>query len=237
MVEEKAIRRNRSFGRKHGRKLRTPQKNLLEERLPALSISLLKTGRLDPTTLFPDKKAIWLEIGFGRGEHLAAQARAHPDIGCIGCEVYISGIAKLLQQLEDQDTDNIRFFTDDARLLLDALPPASLARIFILFADPWPKKRHHKRRLINHDTLSQLTTLLAPGGKLRIASDHREYIRWILVHMHTHPDLIWQAQKASDWHTPPPDHHQTRYEQKARAEEKIPIFLDFIRKKAHNTSE
>ncbi|MBF0562853.1 MAG: tRNA (guanosine(46)-N7)-methyltransferase TrmB, partial [Alphaproteobacteria bacterium] len=148
----------RSFGRRKGKKLRPGRSALLETLLPRLAIPRPAAGvGLDPWALFPEPlRAIWLEVGFGGGEHLAAQAGAHPDVGLIGCEVFVNGIASLLRHLDVDGLENVRVFPDDARLLLPALPERSLERIFVLFPDPWPKKRHAHRRFIGPATLDLL---------------------------------------------------------------------------------
>ncbi len=139
------------------------------------------SGRIDPADLFPDRRPLWLEIGFGGGEHLAEQAAAHPDRGLIGCEPYISGVARLLALAEAQGLTNLRIVVDDARLLLEALPDGCLERIFVLFPDPWPKARHHKRRIVNPATAAQFARLLQPGGELRLATDDMSYARAMLL--------------------------------------------------------
>src|SRR5947208_5720896 len=151
----------RLYGRRRARPLRPGQRRLREELLPRLAIALPAAGPLGVRSQFPmPVAAVWLEIGFGAGEHLAAQAEHHPDIGFIGCEVFEDGIVRLLGEVVRRGLGNVRLFTDDARLLLAALPPASLSRVFVLFPDPWPKRRHHKRRLIAPATLDLLATVI-----------------------------------------------------------------------------
>jgi tRNA (guanine-N7-)-methyltransferase len=174
--------------------------------------------------------AVALEIGFGAGEHLAAQAAAHPETGFIGSEVFENGIAKLLAEIEPRRLSNIRLFLDDARLLLAALREASLTRVFILFPDPWPKLRHHKRRIVSRATLDALARVMTDGAELRLATDDRGYLAWMLEHATGHPDFEWLAQRPEDWRTRPVDWPATRYEQKAFAAGRSPTFLRFRRR-------
>jgi len=186
---------------------------------------------LDPTPLFvPAPSAVWLEIGFGGGEHLAAQATRNPGVGLIGCEPYVNGIAQLLVRIRDQKLGNVRVFADDAHRLLAALPNRSLARVFLLFPDPWPKRRHHKRRFIRPETVAIFARLLAPGGELRVATDHPALGRWALFHVLGHGDFAWPAQSAADWRKPPADWVETRYEAKAKADGSVVYYLRFFRR-------
>ena len=187
-------------------------------------------GRFDPAAFFATPpEAIALEIGFGAGEHLAAQAAAAPHQGFIGCEVFENGVVKLLADIQRQGLGNIRLFIDDARLLLAALPEAALARVFILFPDPWPKLRHHKRRIVAPATLDRLASAIVDGGELRLATDDPGYLRWMLEHMTRHRDFEWLARRPGDWRERPADWPATRYEGKARAAGRQPAFLRFRR--------
>ena len=200
--------------------------------MPRLAIALPQSGSLDPASLFPKPPpAVWLEIGFGGGEHLADQADAHPEIGLIGCEVFENGIARLVGEIAHRDLRNIRIFSDDARLLLDALMPVSLGRVFILFPDPWPKQRHHKRRLVEPSVLDRLAVVMQPGAELRLATDDRDYLLWMLEHATAHPGFEWLARAAADWRERPPDWPATRYEAKARAAGRTPFFFRFVRRR------
>jgi tRNA (guanine-N7-)-methyltransferase len=231
MSEGGLFERRRIYGRRRGRPLRAGRERLAAELLPRLAIALPEQGLLDPVRLFDGPPAaIWLEIGFGGGEHLAAQAEAHPDIGFIGCEVFENGVARLLAEIARRELRNIRIFADDARLLLDRLPAASLQRVFILFPDPWPKQRHHKRRLVGKPTLDRLAQLLTPGGELRLATDHPDYLAWMLEHATRHPQFTWAARRPADWRERPPDWPPTRYETKARESGRTPAFLRFVRR-------
>lgn len=219
------------YGRKSGPALGAKAKERLERQLPALALSLPETGDLDPRALFsPPRAGIWLEIGFGGGEHLARQAAANPDVGLIGVEPYLDGVARLSRLIGAEGLDNIRLFVDDARLLLDRLPEASLERIFVLFADPWPKKRHWKRRIVNTQTTARFADLLADGGELRLATDDPGYWRWILAHLLAEPRLAWQVTRPRDWRERTPDWPSTRYEEKALASGRRPVFLRFRRR-------
>lgn len=217
------------YGRRQGRPLRAAQQRLLAERLPAYEVDL--AAATNPSALFdPPRRRIWLEIGFGGGEHLAAQAATHPEVGLIGCEPFVNGVAKLLRRVELGRIENIRIFADDARALLDALPDASVERCFILFPDPWPKTRHHRRRIVSPETLDALARILTDGGLLRLASDHRGYVRWILFHATRHDAFEWRARGASDWRTRPRDWPATRYEEKAAARGVDSVYLEFARR-------
>jgi tRNA (guanine-N7-)-methyltransferase len=221
----------RIYGRRRGRPLRPGRQHLTETLLPQLAIALPEHGLLDPTALFARPVVqTWLEIGFGAGEHLAEQAEQHPDIGFIGCEVFENGVARLLGEIDRRGLSNIRIFADDARLLLDALPERSVGRVFILFPDPWPKQRHHKRRLVAPATLDRLAVLMPLGAELRLATDDRDYLVWMLEHVTAHPDFSWLARRPADWRNRPADWPATRYEQKARAAGRNPAFLRFVRR-------
>jgi len=221
------------YGRRHGRKLRPGRRTLLDERLPRLAVTLPATGEeLDLARLFgAPPPALWLEIGFGAGEHLAAQAASHPGIAFIGAEVFVNGIASLLDHLDRRGLSNVRLFPDDARLLLPALPAASLDRVFLLFPDPWPKHRHAARRFVCRANLDRLARLMRPGAELRIASDDPGHIAWALGQALAHPAFAWLARSADDWRHPPPDWAATRYEGKALAAGRRPAYLRFRRRR------
>ncbi len=205
----------RLHGRRHGKKLKPGRRRLVETLLPRLRVPLDAAG--DPAALFASPPAdLWLEIGFGGGEHLAAQARLRPDVGFIGCEPFLNGVSRLLAEIEaDSRLANIRLFDDDARRLLDVLPDACLGRVFLLFPDPWPKARHAKRRFINPDNLTQLAGVMADRAELRMASDHMGLIAWSLEQVARHPDFTWTARRPADWRCRPADAVETRYEAKA----------------------
>jgi tRNA (guanine-N7-)-methyltransferase len=224
------------YGRRRGRPLRRDQQGLIDTLLPRLAVTLPESGPLDPAALFDPAlfdqgpREIWLEIGFGGGEHLAAQAAAHRDIGMIGCEVFENGIAKLLGEIVRQDLANLRILTDDARLLLAALPDRSIGRVFILFPDPWPKLRHHKRRIVTRQTLDALAALMKDGAELRLATDDVDYLGWMLARVPVHPAFAWLAEGPADWRVRPSDWPATRYEAKAIAAGRLPYFLRLRRR-------
>lgn len=204
--------RRQLYGRRKGPKLSAHQQHLVDTLLPTLALKLEQ--RADPKTYFDDIDDVWLEVGFGAGEHLLWQARAHPRVGMIGAEPYISGVAKLLSKIDEDPTPNIRLHTDDARDIIDALPDASLGCVFILFPDPWPKTRHHKRRFVQTDLLDRLARVMKPGAELRFASDDAPYFEWTLERVCAHPAFEWMAACSADWLTRPEGWPQTRYEAK-----------------------
>lgn len=225
--------RARFYGRRKGRRLRQGRQRLVGELLPRLAVPHPGpgAGRLDPRGLFARSlRDIWMEIGFGAGEHLLAQARQHRDVGFIGCEPYLNGVAALLPRIAAEGIDTIRIFPEDARLLLPGLAGASLGRVFVLFPDPWPKARHHERRLIGPETIRELARLLRPGGELRLASDHPGYVRWMLEHLTRQPSpFLWLARRPGDWRTRPDDGFATRYEEKAVTLGAACAYLRFVR--------
>lgn len=220
------------YGRRQGRRLRSGRQRLIDELLPRLRLDLAPAGgRIDPFALFPTRPAaLWLEIGFGGGEHLAAQAARHPEIGFLGSEVFVNGVASLLGAVERDRLDNVRLWPDDARPLIDALPDACLARVFLLFPDPWPKRRHAFRRFIGPANLDRLARVMAPGAELRVASDDAGYVAWSLAQLRRHPAFRWTARRADDWRRPPADWAPTRYEAKAIAAGRRPAYLCFARR-------
>ena len=218
------------YGRRRGRALRAGQRERQTTLLPRLSFELPQGGLLDPASLFAEPPSqIWLEIGFGGGEHLAGQAERHPETGFIGCEVFENGVVKLLGEVERRRLANVRVYADDARPLLAALAPRSIARVFILFPDPWPKPRHHKRRLIQAATLDRLAEIMLDGAELRLATDDPSYLAWMLEHATAHPAFSWTARGPGDWRERPEDWPATRYEEKARKAGRTPVFLRFQR--------
>ena len=223
------LRRRQVWGRRHGPRLRPGRQALLDTRLPDLAITLPPSGRLDPAGLFASPREVWLEIGFGGGEHLAAQAAAHPGIGFLGVEPFVNGVAKLLREVRAGGLGNVRVLRDDARLLLGVLPTASLDRVDVLFPDPWPKLRHHKRRIVNGATLAELARVIRPGGALRLATDDPDYARWMLAAVLAEPRFVWTARRPDDWREPPADWVPTRYEAKARQAGRRPVFLGLRR--------
>ncbi len=219
------------YGRRLGRPLRPGRQALMDGLLPRLRFGLPPDGRLDPAALFARPPAsLWLEIGFGGGEHLAAQAARHPEIGFIGSEVFVNGVAALLGLVDRAGLGNVRIWPDDARPLIDALPDSCLARVFLLFPDPWPKRRHAFRRFIGPANLDRLARVMAPGAELRVASDDAGYVAWTLAQVRRHPAFRWTARRADDWRRPPADWAPTRYEAKAVAAGRRPAYLCFRRR-------
>jgi len=219
-------------GRRRGRPLRVARANLMETLLPRLALTTPEPGTiLEPASLFPAPVSdVWLEVGFGGGEHLAAQAAAHGDVGLIGCEPFLNGVSSLLGQVERLGLSNVRILADDSRPLIDALPEASIGRAFVLFGDPWPKRRHQERRFIGPANLARLARVLKPGAELRLASDEPGLIRWMLEHTWSHPAFEWLARQADDWRVRGADWPPTRYEQKALEAGRRPVFLRFRRR-------
>jgi tRNA (guanine-N7-)-methyltransferase len=218
-------------GRRQGRPLRKNRRALVERLLPELSIDPDALPD-SPADLFPVRvREVWLEVGFGGGEHLLYQATQNPDIGIIGCEPFLNGVARLLSDMEKSDPRprNIRLLPGDARPLLDQLPDNSIARVFVLFPDPWPKKRHHRRRFVAPEQLDALERVMPAGAELRLATDHMEYLRWMLFYMLGHPAFRWLARGPDDWRHRPDDWPATRYEEKARGKGIAPAFLRFKR--------
>ena len=215
----------RSYGRLKSRPIKPRQAALVEWRLPVLRIP---AGPVDPAALKPDAAETWLEIGFGGGEHMAAQAARRPDVLVLGAEPFQNGVASAVRHIEEQGLSNVRLHDGDVRELMARLPDRSLSRVFILFPDPWPKARHHKRRLIQPETVAELARLLKPGGRLRFASDWAGYVDQALARFIANPTFAWTAERADDWRVPPADHVTTRYEEK-RLGDCAPVFLDFVR--------
>ncbi|MDX2274390.1 MAG: tRNA (guanosine(46)-N7)-methyltransferase TrmB [Hyphomonadaceae bacterium] len=238
------IRPLRTFGRIKARTLKPRQAGLVNTLLPhlalpeegALDVDALFGGEADPGPSLkpaaappaPTGGPLILEIGFGGGEHLAAQAAAHPDARLIGVEPFLNGVASCLRHIEESGVQNIRLHMGDARDVLARLPAASLDLCYILFPDPWPKLRHHKRRLIQPDFLSELARVLKPGAEVRFATDWANYAAWTLEHFTRDPRFSWTAERAADWRKAWESHVPTRYEQK-RLGDCAPIWLSFIR--------
>ncbi|HVI31686.1 tRNA (guanosine(46)-N7)-methyltransferase TrmB [Phenylobacterium sp.] len=215
----------RSFGRIKSRTIKPRQAALMDTLLPQIRVP---AEPFDPRALMPEAREVWLEIGFGGGEHMAAQAAKHPDVLILGAEPFQNGVASALRHIDEQGLKNVRVKDGDARELLSHLPDGSLERVFILFPDPWPKARHHKRRLVQADVAAELARVLKPGGRLRFASDWADYVDWSLERLTANPAFRWTAERAAGWRAPPADHVTTRYEEK-RLGDCAPVFLDFVR--------
>lgn len=226
MTEVPQRLRRQLYGRRKGPKLSPHQQHLRDTLLPQLLLAP-EQGR-DPRRYFTDVDDVWLEVGFGAGEHLLWQAEHHPRIGMIGAEPYEAGTNKLLSKLQGKVPSNIRLYEGDARDIIDALPEKSLGRFFILFPDPWPKTRHHKRRFIQTAMLDTLARLLKPGAELRFATDDKSYLPYALERLMAHPAFVWTAKGQNDWKTRVSDWPQTRYE--AKAIKGPPVFLSFRRR-------
>lgn len=219
------------YGRRQGKRLRPGQRDLIAEFLPLLEVDPTQGYPFDLQSFFGrEVQDVWLEIGFGGGEHLAWQAQTHPRIGFLGCEPYLNGVVKLLSQIRNMQLRNVRVYRDDARLLVARLPSNTIGRAFILFPDPWPKSRHHKRRIISEEMLGLLARVLRNEAELRIATDDLGYLEWILWHLQNHPDFEWQASEPIDWKSPPHDWPATRYQKKAIAAGRKCTFLTFKRR-------
>ncbi|RIY00790.1 tRNA (guanosine(46)-N7)-methyltransferase TrmB [Aureimonas flava] len=222
--------RENFFGRSRGKTLRPLQAGLLRESLPALVLDLGQPAPADLRTLFEAPvDAVRLEIGFGGGEHLHMESGRHPGTGFIGVEPFVNSMAKMLVALDADPRANLRLFGDDATLLLDWLPDASLSGIDLFYPDPWPKRKHWKRRLVNARTLDRMARVLRPGSRFRFASDIETYVDWTLLHLRDHPAFRWQAEGPADWHTPYEGWPGTRYEAKAHREGRKGAYLTFLR--------
>lgn len=204
------------FGRRKAKPLKPAQQVLYRDLLPRLAIDIAQPAPAALDTLFGRKmRDFRLEIGFGGGEHLVHEAGGHPDTGFIGVEPFVNGMAKALASIERCGLTNIRLFHEDAARLLDWLPGGQLARADLLYPDPWPKRRHWKRRFVSEANLDRLARVLAPGGELRFVSDIDSYVNWTLVRLARHPCFEWTAQRAKDWNRPWLGWPGTRYEEKA----------------------
>jgi tRNA (guanine-N7-)-methyltransferase len=229
MTDEPSHRQGAFFGRRKGHPLRAHQSELLTTLLPRLAVDLSKPAQ-DPGALFPTPPDdIRLEIGFGGAEHLIAQALGDPRIGFIGCEPFVNGMAKALAAIDAQKVGNIRLHHADAVDLLDWLPDNSLGRVDLLYPDPWPKRRHWKRRFVNTGNIARLARVLRPGGEFRFATDWANYAEWTLLRLTQAREFAWTAERADDWRKPWHGFTQTRYEAKAIREGRVPCYLVFRR--------
>ncbi len=223
------------YGRRHGKSLRNSQREYLESDLRRLAVPNVgwdenpERRKIDPTQLFGDGRPVWLEIGFGGGEHMVHQAALHPEVGLIGCEPFINGVAMLLGKIREAGVENLAIHPGDVRDLFDVLPDASIARAFLLYPDPWPKKRHHRRRFVNPEFLDPLARVMQPGAILRVATDIEDYVRQTLEQLMRHPNFDWLAEGPDDWRQPWDDWESTRYEKKALREGRRPHYLTFRR--------
>lgn len=215
-----------SFGRLKARRIRQGSQGLLNEVLPELRLDYDNESAAE---FIAANKQTWLEIGFGDGGHLLHQAVNNRDVGFIGCEPFINGTVKLVRGIKEHKLDNIRVSDADFRLIAEKIPDNSIDRCFILFADPWPKKRQHKRRIISAETLAILARIMRIGARLRIATDHDDYKKWIAIRLLETPDFTWLAQSRADWETQPADHIETKYQKKAFNEGRKSVFFELVR--------
>ncbi|RMD49872.1 MAG: tRNA (guanosine(46)-N7)-methyltransferase TrmB [Alphaproteobacteria bacterium] len=226
--------RRNFHGRRHGKRLRPAQRRYVEEDLGRLRVPGVgwdenpERRPIDLAALFGDDRPVWLEIGFGGGEHMIHQAARHPEVGMIGAEPFINGVAMLIGKIRAAGVDNIRIHPGDVRDLFDVLPDASIARAFLLYPDPWPKRRHHKRRFVTPEHLVPLARVMQPGAILRVATDIDDYVRQTLQEVPRH-GFEWLAERAADWREPWDDWLPTRYELKALREGRRPTYLTFRR--------
>ena len=223
------------YGRVHGKTLSDKQVDHLENTLPKIApkgVSWEENPDRDPidlVSLFGDNRPVWLEIGFGGGEHLLHMAKTYPDVGIIGCEPFVNGVAMLVPRIAEQGVSNARVHMGDARDVLDVLPAASLDKAFLLYPDPWPKKRHYRRRFVNREFIDPLARALKSGAEFRVATDIEDYVRQTLEVVAAHPDFEWLAEGPQDWRNPWQDWTRTRYEAKAVREDRTPHYLTFRR--------
>jgi tRNA (guanine-N7-)-methyltransferase len=219
-------RRFQLYGRRKAKPLRPRQQHLVDVLLPRLRIALRPGEKIAPLTLFAGPATdVWLEIGFGGGEHLAKLASSNPEIAFIGAEPFVNGVAKLLVAISDGKLANIRIFDDDVRLLLERLESSTIGSVFILYPDPWPKRRHEKRRLLKLQFIAELHRIMKPGAELRLASDSADYVSSSLHNILRHGGFDWLAEHPRDWRQPPAGWIETRYESKALTQSRKPLYL------------
>lgn len=225
---EMTPRRN-LFGRIKGKALRPHQSELVAEFLPTLSLDLARPFESAAATFGAPMRALRLEIGFGGGEHLIEAASREPDVGFLGCEPFVNGVAKLLTRIEARGLSNIRLHSGDAGDVLDWLAPGCLERAYLFYPDPWPKRRHRKRRFVREENLDRLSRALQQGAELRYATDIDDYAAWTLSRLRKRQDFAWTARCASDWRQPWADWTRTKYEAKAIAAGRKPVYLTFVK--------
>lgn len=223
------------YGRLAGKTLRDSQKTYLQEDLTDLSPGPVDwdvnpdRNPLDPNAIF-DGKPVWLEVGFGGGEHMVHQAQLNPGVGIIGCEPFINGVAMLLGKIRESGVKNVAVYPGDVRNMFDVLPEATVERAFLLYPDPWHKTRHHRRRFVTPEHLDPLARVLKPGAIFRVATDIKDYVRQTLEELTAHDAFERLPEATADWHTPWADWTSTRYEQKALREGRTPHYLTFKRR-------
>jgi len=232
MADRENARRRAFFGRRKGHALRPRRVALMQTLLPRLVVDLGAPAPADLSALFPGAvDAVRLEIGFGGGEHMIAEAERDGRIGFLGVEPFVNGMANALAAIEAKKLANIRLHFGDAIFLLEWLPPAALARVDLLYPDPWPKRRHWKRRFVQDQNVVEIARVLRPGGELHFATDIPDYAAWTLAHLLRSPDLAWTAERADDWRRPWPGYTATRYEIKAARAGRAPCYLTFCKSK------
>lgn len=214
------------YGRRKNRTVNGGRISVAEQCM--LSEDILKEAVIDPAKIL-DQKILWLEVGFGKGEHLIGQAIKNPDVGFIGCEPFVNGAAHAAEQVVENGLSNVRIWQDDAVPLLSKFPDHCVDRLFLLFNDPWPKTRHYKRRFIQPHIVELLARLLKPGAQLRLATDDKSLAEWMLMHTANNPDFLWDNWQNGDWSTAPADWIETRYQQKAALQGRLAHYLDFTR--------
>ena len=217
------------FGRRKGHPLRARQAVLFETLLPKLALDLSRRPPADLHTLFGDVHDTRLESGFGGGEHLIAEAERNPHTGFIGIEPFVNGMAKALASIDERKLENVRLYHGDATDVLAWLPDASLSRFDLIYPDPWPKRRHWKRRFVQDKSVAEIARIVRPGGEFRFASDIPDYVAWTLIRLMRSPQFVWTAERADDWRKPWAGFTGTRYEAKAVREGRVPCYLIFRR--------
>lgn len=216
----------RSYGRVNGRKLGKEQTHLIENVLPKVALEIESDN---VSGIYETSRPVCIEIGFGGGEHLAQYAAQNPEILCIGCEPFINGVARLLKYIDSDNIENIKILHGDARMLLEQTPDSSVDKIFLLFPDPWPKARHHKKRIVNDSMLDELSRVLKKGGILEIATDHADYADWIDEHLAKADSLSETETTKGQRLTPPQDWIRTRYQEKGEEAGRYATFFNFVR--------
>jgi tRNA (guanine-N7-)-methyltransferase len=215
------------YGRSRGRALRAGQERLLAQALPQFSIT--REGLATRRVFAAPPREVWLEIGFGAGEHLIDQAKTNPDVGIVGCEPFLNGVVAALAGIQRERLANVRVWRGDAQALVEAAPDAFFSRVFVLYPDPWPKRRHHKRRVIGASVITMLARVMRKGAELRFATDIDDYGGWTLARFLASPHFRWTASRADDWRQPWPEWSPTRYEAKARQQGRGSVYLTFVR--------
>ena len=212
------------YGRRKGMPLSDRQSDLMENYLPSIRLNVEQPLEgLDPT------KELWLEIGFGGGEHLAYQAENNPDKQFIGVEPFVNGVAKFISVAHDKKLTNVRILDGDARMLLPNLPDQCLDRLFLLYPDPWHKTRHNKRRFVNPESIAHFHRIIKAGGVFRFASDIDDYVKWTVKNINQHGGFSFEGTTSDDWACAPDDWCETRYERKAKREGRTPNYISFHR--------